>query len=616
MGFLSTLTGALKEGVRQGIASGLTSSLASLNNRKYYNELQKSMTYNYDYMAGRELQLFNNKEKYSDILGTMHINTTNIRNTDIISEKRADENTAKHMSTTMDVNTHDYNVINTKMADVLTFNVPDWTYADWINERTLWQKNITSILDMPGYFYFKIFFKFDTQHGLFGGLLNNADFTNAINSAAKYLYLSKTLYRQERPLERITALFKFTSLLSYISTSAPWYFKGIKGLDACGKPNINNFSEPKTIEIELLPDAVDMRLSTLMSLYKFVCYDDMNCKEILPDNLRKFDMSVVIFATPIKKLHTSMFYTPDNTEFKYKSLSPLDGSTDNWSNVMSYKMYTFQNCEFDIDTLGSYVPGSISNDVPFKMGENSIKIKFDRVYEHQMNEFFGFMFGSDGIYYNQYAAWQWVSSGKTAKSNINLISKTNNNTQLKRYKVLQEAIEDRYNWNTELANYDDNGDQAGYDSRMRVINNMRYKKLIDASEGIIHDKLINVNSAYALGNIYGEDTLISRLGATGKTYTDYYKMKLNHLQNRLSTLNKAGTNILLKMLESSYSANTYFGNLYGDTGVGSRYWKDKLKMLKRGTNPTDVVEFRRNQQSYENFNLDSYIFNTTRNKKI
>ena len=624
MGFLSSLSGALKEGVRQGIAQGINNALirSSLAN---YNFLQ-SVPSEASVDAGTLT-----RDYYKNSWNGLHGSIMPVNPGNIIDEDAADKNTHQKMSTRTTINTPKFGIVDNETPDIINFDIPDWTYADWINERSLWQKQITSIFDEPGYFYFKIFFKFNTQHGLLGGLLNNTSFLNSINSAAKYLYISKNLYRQERPLERITALFKFASLLSYINTCAPWYFKGIKGLDECNKPILDKFSEEKSIEIEVTQDAIDMRLSTLMSLYKFACYDDMNCKEILPDNLRKFDMTVIVFAAPIRHIHTAMIHKKpdihtkfendieDNndilspigqrtssiwrainekaitaTKFDYKSLSPLNGNGIDWSNVMSYKMYTFQNCEFDISSLGRYMPNSISNEEPFKMGNSTIKINYDRVYEHQMNEFYGIMFGSDGIYYNQYASWQWNIENKdyNVAGRSDIINRTvTENQQEQRYK----AMADMY----EFGNTENTG-------------------IVEAAESLIHDRLKNVKSSYAMGNIYGESSMIAYgYDSNGKPkLTEYYKAKLKHLKNRLAVLNSTGGNILLNMLKSSYSSNDHFGNLYGDTGIGSQYWRDKLKRLKTGSNKlTDVEEYRRNERSYNSFSLRDYLFQESRKKK-
>ena len=478
-------------------------------------------------------------------------------------------------------NVDDYQVINDEYSDILKFEIPDWGYDDFINERALWQKQISSVLDEPGYFYFKVFFKFNTQHGLFGGLLNDKSFSWAVNSAAKYLYISHKLYRQERPFDRIVALFKFASLLSYINSAAPWFFRGVRGLNTCSSMHINEFSKEKTIELDLAPEAVDMRLTTLMSLYKFACYDDINCKEIIPENLRKFDMSIMVFAAPIRRIH-SAFHSKDGDEY-YKSLSPLSRGFDN---TMSFKMYTFKNCEFDMDSLAGIIPGQMQNAAPFQMGTNSIKIKYDRVYEHNMNEFYEMMFGSNGIYYNEYAVYQ-QSFDTLAKRHgysqrINASNKMSN--QAKRIDIISKshATQNRFS---------------------RGGDNTNYKYLIDATEGIIHSKLIGISQYYALGNLYGDEYLINRSymndgnnnlplqvkpGNIGSS--DYYSEKLVHLKNRLKHFYTTDKVTLLK--QSEWQSDSKFGNLYEGYGIGSPYYYEKLRRLKESPGKRSYDDYK------------------------
>ena len=63
-------------------------------------------------------------------------------------------------------------------------------------------------------------------------------------------------------------------------------------------------------------------------------------------------------------------------------------------------MFTFQNCEFDIEQLGAYYGDQMSNENPFSLGKNQLTIKYDRVFEHRMNEWNEFLLGDDGFYYN------------------------------------------------------------------------------------------------------------------------------------------------------------------------------------------------------------------------
>ena len=71
---------------------------------------------------------------------------------------------------------------NTNFAQ--TFEIPDWGIKDYIRERAVWQKGVESLAGEPGWFYFKIFFKFNTNYGLFGGILDD---TKSVNTAIEYL---------------------------------------------------------------------------------------------------------------------------------------------------------------------------------------------------------------------------------------------------------------------------------------------------------------------------------------------------------------------------------------------------------------------------------------------
>lgn len=483
-----------------------------------------------------------------------------------------------------------------KMADILGFKIPNWSYADFINERAIFQKSLFSLTTEPAWFYFKIFFNFNTQYGLFGGLLNNEKFTQAANSAAKYLYYARELYTQERADERIEALHKFASILSYINTNSPWFFKSVRGLNNVSAPLLNEFSKQKTIEIECNVDAIDMRLTTLMDLYKFAVYDDINCKEIIPENLRKFDMSVILFQTPLRYFHTS---TNSRTHGKtnYKSLNP---TSEDYSNVMSFKMFTFINCEIMPESLGAMTPTDVNNEKPFQGGKGTIKIMYDRVYQHTMNEFMGMLFGSDGFYYNTFSLWS--DSPKVLKNN-----QSYEQSQIARYKALQDSI-DNYN-------FDKNSPES-------------FKQLVDASEAICGHNLMETGGN-VFGNIAGgDDDLQFRHFDSNNEYRkseqdnllddykkDYYKYKLKRIKNfaaagrgsDVSSLTKLGASFLLGLIGSSYdvmssklitSDGTQDGFIAGHALTGirrrlktgdvnadyqlSKYFKDKLKALKSG----------------------------------
>jgi hypothetical protein len=321
------------------------------------------------------------------------------------------ENAREEIQTTLSSN-RAKNIVNAsnyhKENIDLSFSFPDWTYGDWVNERNIWQRGLYAFGGEPNWFYFKIFFKFQTQHGLLGGLLNDADVMETTNSAGKFLKLANETYDKSKLLDRLIALKKFASILSRIQTHTPWFFKSVKGLDKASYTGIE-FGKEKSIELSTSGDSVDLRLTTLFELYKFACYDDINHREIIPENLRKFEMSVLIYSSPISFLHDSLTY--DNEQRNFKSVLSSSGVENKesapqvFNNTLSYKIYTFKNCEFVLPELGSLMPNDVNNENPFKIADGSIlKITYDKCYVHTSNEIMGMMFGSDGFYYNQYKA--------------------------------------------------------------------------------------------------------------------------------------------------------------------------------------------------------------------
>ena len=296
-------------------------------------------------------------------------------------------------------------VIKTKLSNTdesLLFRVPDWGYQDFLRERASWQKGFDSATGEPGWFYFKIFFRFDTGYGLLGGLLNeetenSGDITAepfSYDSAVRYLTMNINHYSKMDIDSRISALYKFASILSFINGHAPWFFNSIGGLD---KATVRDFKEPfkdNIINLGFMEDAVDMRVTSLIDLYKYAAFDYINLKEVLPENLRQFDMTVVLFHTPIRWYHTGM-QTMRRGTFQYKSLG-----ADDMNDRMSYKMYTFKGCEFVHESLANVYPSEMSNADAFNLGNAKIDIKYKRVYQHSFNEWGRFLVGDDGVYWN------------------------------------------------------------------------------------------------------------------------------------------------------------------------------------------------------------------------
>lgn len=284
----------------------------------------------------------------------------------------------------------------------LEFNLPKYGYAQYINDMSAWQKQLRDVNGEIGWFYFKIYFNFNTEYGLLGGLSRKDGIVNInmANSAAKYLKNISSGYDNCKINDRLIALYKFGNVLKHISLDVPWYFKGITGLSDIPYPYTNDFQKERKINIVCSEEAVDMRIGTLMDLYKYACFDNINCKEIIPRNLRKFEMTLVLMHVPLKFHHEpSIFVNGDGFVPNLKG-KEVNLDTNDFSRLASFKMFTFQNCEFDLEQLGTYYGDQLSNENPFSLGKNQIQIKYDRVFEHRMNEWNEFLLGDDGFYYN------------------------------------------------------------------------------------------------------------------------------------------------------------------------------------------------------------------------
>ena len=390
------------------------------------------------------------------------------------------------------------------------FNVPNWGINDFLNERSMFQKGISTLAGEPGHFYFKIFFNFDTSFGLLGSLLhvdNNSFSQFSTNTALKYLMYSSIgrPHRSDDIPGRMLALFKFGNLLSYISNYSPWFFKSIKNLSSADVyPLVEIQNDKNTIEIELNPDAVDMRVTTLFDLYRYACYDRIKMKEIIPENLRKFDMDVMVFHVPLKYYNTAISSKSLKKKFDYKKLS------DNMANMPSFKMYSFLGCEFDLESLGSLMP-DIKNDKAGMIGEASIKINYTQVHTHTMNDWYRIMFGTDGFYYN-------ANRENTNKSEVALV----------------EAAEKNSSYSDKSTFYDKSDDEQyqRLKAKQAILDHLlyynstssQYKELIDASEALCSDLYRAVAPNKALGNLY--ENIIS--GGVGPG-SNYFKSKMKAL---------------------------------------------------------------------------------------
>ncbi len=322
--------------------------------------------------------------------------------------------------------------------------IPNWSIRDFAIERWRFKSQSTqgstvSPYGEPGMFFYKVLFNFNTSYGLLGGLVKESNgVTNKdINTAWQFLKNNtssdrfSTAYKNTLT-RKLSYLEEFGKLLNFISNECPWFFKDVEGLAEALKYNFEELvpSNNRTIKIVFNPDAVDMRVSTLIDLYKQACYDWVNFKEIIPENLRKFDMCIMLFNPPIAGVNFGGFITKDDMRFPKNnpvtaSYKQFSGNIDD-SNTMSFKCIYLKNCEIVLDGLNSFKE-SFNNESGFTQ-ELSMTISFERHYSYNINKELKLIVADSGLMVTKEDDSKKTSTNVASQNTtpqINTVRKTN-----------------------------------------------------------------------------------------------------------------------------------------------------------------------------------------------
>lgn len=201
------------------------------------------------------------------------------------------------------------------------------------------------------------------------------------NSAWSYFMMNNDITRAD-------VLKRFINLLSNISSESPWYFSELTGLDSAmdrKTTTTDNFSilpERPKITIKCLPDAVDDRIGTLLDLYRYMVWDWVSKRETLPANLRKFDMGILIFDSPIADLHATQSDPTIPNAYEFKNINT---GYYNIKNRTSFKYIELHNCEIDYNSTKTAY--TLLNNKEGSSVEYNIDVHFDDCFETRVNEF-------------------------------------------------------------------------------------------------------------------------------------------------------------------------------------------------------------------------------------
>ena len=266
------------------------------------------------------------------------------------------------------------------------------------------------------------------------GFLTNTDFfygskfqmEGTLNKSAfpmhqPIAYMGAQEFLKQRSLKRQQMLKSFKNGLDFINKNSPYYFQSLGGLDQLLKTDIKNYFKngdaPRRAGVLTVDcmESIDMRISALAELYRKAVYDYTHHRVMLPENLRKFRMYLVITEIRNVQLDSNIndilnpFNIPSvaqaaNFLDSFNSQTGLLNNTEGLlgrstretpigdSNFATYSLqpyawvYQFDQCEFDFDdTYPSF--GSIDNKGGTAVS-TSFKINVGRVkdYKIQFNE--------------------------------------------------------------------------------------------------------------------------------------------------------------------------------------------------------------------------------------
>jgi len=114
-------------------------------------------------------------------------------------------------------------------------------------------------------------------------------------------YMGAEQFLAQRSSKRKQMIKAFKNGLKFINDKCPYYFQSLSGLDQLLKVDIKNFHKPTaskpqragTLTVECM-ESIDMRIFALSELYRKAIYDYTYHRVMLPENLRKFRMWVVV----------------------------------------------------------------------------------------------------------------------------------------------------------------------------------------------------------------------------------------------------------------------------------------------------------------------------------
>ena len=142
---------------------------------------------------------------------------------------------------------------------------------------------------------------------------------------------------------RASLLHNFKLALKDIQDNFPYYLKSISGVDTLFKVDTTTGIRLKDASITLdCYEALDLRITQLLNMYKKIVWDDVYQRWVLPDMMRYFNMKIYISEirlfhdfVPSKPKNENFLNDFSNSDVRNSTVSPLLGGDKKWYDKMS-----------------------------------------------------------------------------------------------------------------------------------------------------------------------------------------------------------------------------------------------------------------------------------------
>lgn len=263
--------------------------------------------------------------------------------------------------------------------------VSDYDLEYFINYYTTEHGNSVIENQDPIYTGFKMFFHFDAPNGLF------ADETYT-NSALAYL-------KRIGQTQRYNLLKRFINTLSEINSLTPYVFQSIDGISELWTQPFSDVLTNKQINIQTL-EMIDMRLASLTVMYRTIVFDNERKCYVVPENLRKFSMSVYIHDMRV-------FNELDKNNARFLKTESNQDVTK-----LNHIMFDLGYCEFNINSGAEFLSTVSRNNNEANI--NNLTIDFE---QYDISGLFRTITGDNNLNALEMSLSDIVNIGKVSEEN-------------------------------------------------------------------------------------------------------------------------------------------------------------------------------------------------------